>query len=466
MRMHDIRYTDSSGYRIAYQVVGDGPRDLVLVHGWVTNLELLWEYPPAARAMERLASFARVIHFDKRGTGLSDPVPLDHLPTLEQRMDDVRAVMDATGSRRAVLLGHSEGGPMCALFAATFPERTEQLIIYGSYAARIPSDDYPWAPDPAVRARHYEALLAQWGGPFEIEMLAPSRAHDPQLRRWWARYLRSAASPSAVVALTRMNTQADIRPILPSITVPTLIIHRTGDRDVAIGGARYLASHIPDARLLELPGEDHLMWSEPDQIIDAVEEFVTGEVRPGPVDRVLTTVLFTDIVDSTGHAARLGDRAWRHLLDQHDALVRRLIVRCRGREVNSTGDGFLATFDGPARAVRCGLGITAAVRDLGLQVRCGLHTGEVTVRGDDIGGLAVHIGARVMAAAAPGEVLVTQTVRDLVAGSGLHFVARGQRYFQGVPDPVRVAVAEAPNAPDGPDADTGLTAQRQRRPMH
>jgi pimeloyl-ACP methyl ester carboxylesterase len=437
----DVRYADSDGTRIAYEVVGDGPTDLVLVHGWVTHLELLWEYPPAAHAMERLGAFARVIHFDKRGTGLSDPVPVDRLPTLEQRMDDVRAVMDAVGAPRATLLGHSEGGPMCALFAATFPQRTDKLVIYGSYAARIPDDDYPWAPAPDARERHYEDLRRAWGGPVDLDDLAPSHAHDPQLRAWWARYLRSAASPAAVVALTKMNTQADIRAVLPTIAVPTLIIHRTGDRDVEIGGARYLAANIPGARLVELPGDDHLMWSDPDEIIDAVEEFVTGTVAPPPVDRVLTTVLFTDIVDSTGRAATLGDTAWRRLLDRHDALVRRHLRRCRGREITTTGDGFLATFDGPARAIRCALDVAAGVQALGIQVRCGVHTGEVTLRGDDIGGLAVHVAARVMHAAAPGEVLVTRTVRDLVAGSGLRFCDRGPTDLQGVPEPMVLAAA-------------------------
>lgn len=456
----DVRYADSDGVRIAYQVVGDGPRDLVLVHGWVTHLELLWEYPPAAAAMERLASFARVIHFDKRGTGLSDPVPVDRLPTLEQRMDDVRAVMDAAGSRRAVLVGHSEGGPMCALFAATFPERTEQLVMYGGYAARIRHDDYPWAPTTAARERYYEKLREEWGGAADIETLAPSRAHDPRLRRWWGRYLRSSASPSAVVALTRMNTQADIRPILPTITVPTLIVHRTGDRDVRVGGARYMTSRIPEARLVELPGEDHLMWSGPDEIVDAIEEFVTGGVSVAPIDRVLTTVLFTDIVGSTAQATALGDDAWRRLLDRHDALVRRGIERFRGREVKSTGDGVLATFDGPARAVSCALEISDAVSELGLRVRCGVHTGEVTLRGTDVGGLAVHVGARVTDAAAPGEVLVTQTVRDLVAGSGLRFADRGERELHGLPDPVRLAAAAPAASPTTgrPPATTATSA--------
>ncbi|HEX6255628.1 MAG TPA: adenylate/guanylate cyclase domain-containing protein [Euzebyales bacterium] len=440
----DVRYADSDGTRIAYQIVGDGTRDLVLVHGWVTHLELLWEYPPAAHAVERLASFARVIHFDKRGTGLSDPVPIDHLPTLEQRMDDVRAVMDAVGSQHATLLGHSEGGPMCALFAATFPERTDQLIIYGSYAARIPDDDdYPWAPTPEVRERYYETLRREWGGPVDIDMLAPSRAHDTRLRAWWARYLRSAASPSAVVALTRMNTQADIRSILPTISVPTLILHRKGDLDVDIGGARYLASHIPGAHLVELPGDDHLIWSDPDQILDPVEEFVTGAIASPPVDRVLTTVLFTDIVGSTGHATALGDARWRQLLDHHDTLVRRLVARHRGREMSTAGDSFMVTFDGPARAILCALEIAGAVSELGLEVRCGVHTGEVTLRGDGIGGVAVHTASRIMHAAAPGEVLASRTVRDLVAGSGLSFADRGTHRFKGLKEPIALAAASA-----------------------
>lgn len=438
----DVSYADSNGLAIAYQVLGDGPRDLVVVHGWVTHLELLWEYLPAARAMERLASFARVIHFDKRGTGLSDPVALDRLPTLEERMDDVRAVMDAAGSRRAVLLGHSEGGPMCTLFAATFPERTERLVIYGSYAARKRHDDYPWAPSTEERERYYTRLRDTWGGPADLEVLAPSRAHDPQLRDWWARYLRSSAGPSAVVAITKMNTQADVRAILPTITVPTLVIHRTGDRDVDIGGAHYLAEHIPGAEFVELPGEDHLMWAEPDEIVDAVEQFVTG-ARPTPaLDRVLTTVLFTDIVDSTRHASALGDAAWRQVLDRHDAVLARQVTAFRGRRVSSTGDGMLATFDSPARAVSCAVAISRAVADLGLHVRCGVHTGEVLVRDGAVDGVAVHLAARVVDMAEGREVLVTQTVRDLVAGSGLRFVDRGDHALRGVEHPVRLAAVD------------------------
>jgi pimeloyl-ACP methyl ester carboxylesterase len=438
-----IRYADSDGTRIAYEVIGDGPRDLVLVHGWVTNLELLWDYPPAARAMERLGSFARVVHFDKRGTGLSDRVPTDELPTLEQRMDDVRAVMHAMGSSRAVLVGHSEGAPMCALFAATFPDRAEQLVMYGGYAARSWSPDYPWAPQPDDREAYIERLQREWGGVVDIDTLAPSRAHDPALRDWWARYLRSSASPSAVAALTRMNTQVDVRAILPTVTVPTLIIHRRDDRDADVGGARHMARLIPHARYVELAGADHMIWADPDPIIDAIEEFVTGTAPGMAADRVLTTIMFTDIVASTREAARVGDRAWHLALDRHDAMVQRHLERHRGRRINTTGDGIVATFDGPARAVRCALAISGSVGDLGLQVRCGVHTGEVALRGPDIGGLAVHIAARVMGCAGPGEVVVTRTVTDLVAGSSLAFADLGARELRGVPGTWQLAVAVA-----------------------
>jgi pimeloyl-ACP methyl ester carboxylesterase len=436
-----IRYADSDGIRIAYEVIGSGPRDLVLVHGWVTNLELLWDYPPAARAMERLASFARVIHFDKRGTGLSDRVSTGELPTLEQRMDDVRAVMQAAGSARAVLVGHSEGGPMCALFAAMFPDRAEQLVIYGGYAARTWSPDYPWAPKPDERAAYIERLQREWGSVVDLDTLAPTRAHDPVLRDWWARYLRSSASPSAVAALTRMNTSVDVRAILPTVTVPTLIIHRRDDRDVDVGAARHMAQLIPDARYVELPGADHMIWADPDPIVDAIEQFVTGTAPGVAADRVLTTTMFTDIVASTSEAARMGDRAWQVALDRHDALVQRHLERHRGRRINTTGDGVVSIFDGPARAVRCALAIAADVGGLGLQVRCGVHTGEVTVRGTDIGGLAVHIAARVTGCAEPGQVVVTRTVTDLVAGSGLTFTELGLRELRGVPGTWQLAVA-------------------------
>ncbi len=432
-RERDIRYTDSGGVQIAYQVFGSGPRDLVFVHGWVTNLELMWEEPRVARSMERLGSFCRVINFDKRGTGLSDRVPVDRLPTLEQRMDDVRAVMDAAGSERAVLFGHSEGGPMCALFAAAYPRRTEALIMYGSFAVRSRQPGYPWAPTPAERERHIDRLRAGWGGIVHLPELAPGVMDDEDFVAWWARFLRSSASPAAAIALTSMNSDTDVRSVLPTIRVPTLIIHRTGDRRADVGGARWMAEQIEGSRYVELPGDDHLIWADPDPIFDAVEEFVTG-VPPSPVpDRLLTTVLFTDIVASTETAAALGDDKWRRTLDRHDEIVRRYVERYQGREIKTTGDGFLAAFDGPARAVRCAQAIADAVTALGVEIRAGAHTGEVEVRGDDIGGLAVHIAARVAALAGAGEVLTSRTVKDLVAGSGISFTSRGMHELKGVP---------------------------------
>ena len=429
----DIRYADSDGIKIAYEVFGAGPRDLVFVHGWVTNLELLWEHPRVARALERLGSFCRVIHFDKRGTGLSDRVPVDRLPTLEQRMDDVRAVMDAAGSERAVLFGHSEGGPMCALFAAAYPQRTEALIMYGSFAVRKWHPDYPWAPTPEERARHVARLAESWGGIVHLAELAPGVMRDRDFQDWWARFLRMSASPAAAVALTSMNSDTDVRAVLPTIRVPTLIIHRTGDRRADVGGSRWMAQQIPGARYVELPGDDHLIWADPDPIFDAVEEFVTGVPPAAVPDRMLTTVLFTDIVRSTEVAAALGDTEWRRTLDRHDELVRRYVARYHGREIKSTGDGFLAAFDGPGRAVRCAQAIAEAVAAIGLEIRAGAHTGEVEIRGDDIGGLAVHIAARIAARAGDGEVLTSGTVKDLVAGSGITFTSRGAHELKGVP---------------------------------
>jgi pimeloyl-ACP methyl ester carboxylesterase len=437
-----VRYTEAAdGVNLAYQVVGLGPPDLVLVHGWVTNLELLWEHPLPAGMLARLASFSRVVHFDKRGTGLSDRVPSDHLPTLEQRMDDVRAVMDAAGSEQAFLVGHSEGGPLAILFAATYPERVRGLVVYGGYAARRPHPDYPWAPTAEQRQGFYDAIRRDWGGVVDLSVIGPSVADDPSFRRWWARYLRSSASPAAAVALARMNTAADVRSVLPAVRVPTVVLHRRDDRDAEYEGARWLAAQVPGARFVELAGADHLLMAHPDDVVDEIEEFVTGS-RPVPMaDRVLTTVLFTDIVDSTGRAATLGDAAWRRLLDRHDDVVRGQLRRFRGEEVVSTGDGFLATFDGPARAVRCGLAVTAAAREVGVELRAGVHTGEVERRGDNVGGLAVHIGARVAGLAQGGEVLVSQTVTGLVAGSGLCFEDRGRHRLRGVPGEWELFVA-------------------------
>ena len=428
----ETRYTKSGELNIAYQVVGSGPRDLVYVPGWVSNVELMWEEPELAAFLRRLASFSRLILFDKRGTGLSDRVPNDELPTLEQRMDDVRAVMDAVGSERAALFGHSEGGNMCLLFAATYPERTSALITIGVYAKRLRSDDYPWAPDAEARDREIEQVEREWGS-FELAYYAPSRVGDEQFAQHLSAYLRRGASPGAAAALMRMNSQIDVRDVLPAIRVPTLVLHRTGDRDVNVEEGRYIAGRIPGAKFVELPGADHVFWARSaDEVADEIEEFLTG-ARPVPeLDRVLATVLFTDIVGSTERLAELGDRRWRELLAAHDAAVRRELERFRGSEVDTAGDGFLATFDGPARAIRCGLAIRDAVRGLGLDVRAGLHTGECELLGEKVAGIAVHTGARIAALARAGEVLVSATVRDLVSGSGIEFEDRGEQALKGV----------------------------------
>ncbi|MDR7419776.1 MAG: adenylate/guanylate cyclase domain-containing protein [Armatimonadota bacterium] len=435
----ETKYADSGGVKIAYQVVGNGPLDLIYVMGWVSNLDYFWEEPSYARFLTRLASFSRLILFDKRGTGLSDRVPEAELPTLEQRMDDVRAVMDAAGSRRAALMGISEGAPMCALFAATYPDRTSALIMVGGYARRLWAPDYTFAPTAQERDDALREIHEGWGGPVGLAQRAPSMVHDERFRDWWARYLRMSASPGAVSALTRMNAAIDVRPVLPTIRVPTLIMHRTGDRTLSVEHSRLLARAIPDARYVEMPGDDHLPWvGDQDAILDEVEEFLTG-VRHGPdPDRVLATVMFTDIVGSTEHAARLGDRRWRDLLDSYYAQVRRELIRFRGREIDTAGDGVLATFDGPARAVRCACEIGRSVKSLGIKVRSGLHTGEIELMGASVGGIAVHIGARVAALANPAEVLVSSTVKDLVAGSGIEFDDRGVHALKGVPDTWRV----------------------------
>ena len=434
MQRSETRYARSGDLSIAYQVVGDGPFDLVYVPGWVSNIELMWEEPGLARFLERLASFARLILFDKRGTGLSDPVPTDGLPTLEERMDDVRAVMDAVGSERAALLGHSEGGNMCVLFAATYPERTTALLLVGCYAKRLRSQDYPWAPTVEQRTREIEETEATWGSPEAFRALAPSKASDQAFQRWIGRYLRQSASPKAAAALMRMNTQIDVRDVLPTIGVPTLLIYRTDDADVQVDEGRYIAERIPGSRFVELPGTDHLMWTgDTDALLDEIEGFLTG-VRRGPdPDRVLATVLFTDVVGSTETASRIGDRAWRSLLDRHHQVIRRELERWRGREIDTAGDGFLATFDGPARGIRCAVAATEGVRDLGLQIRAGLHTGEVEIADGNVRGIAVHIGSRVSGVAAPGEVLVSRTVADLVAGSGIVLAERGEHELKGVP---------------------------------
>jgi pimeloyl-ACP methyl ester carboxylesterase len=427
----ETRYAKSGDLNIAYQVVGDGPFDLVYVPGWVSNVDLLWERPKPARFLERLASFSRLILFDKRGTGMSDRVSNERLPTLEQRMDDVRAVLDAVGSESAALLGHSEGGSMSLLFAATYPERSRALVLVGAFAKRLRSDDYPWAPSVEERLETIAEVERDWGAGLDVTTEAPHE--DPALLEWYSTYLRRSASPGAAAALLRMNSQIDTRHILPTIRVPTLALTRTGDRDVTVDEGRWLASQIPEGRFIELSGEEHLLWAgDQDILLAEIEEFLTGTRTVPEHDRVLSTVLFTDIVGSTERARELGDRGWHEVLDEHHARVRDVLEQYRGREVDTAGDGFFASFDGPARAIRAACAIREGVQPLGIEIRAGLHTGECELMRDKIGGIAVHTGARVAAAAEPGEVLVSSTVKDLVAGSGITFADRGERELKGV----------------------------------
>ena len=435
------RYAKSGDASIAYQVVGNGPIDLVLVLGFATHLELQWESPPLARFFERLGAFSRLIIFDKRGSGLSDPVT--EAPTLEQRIDDVRAVMDAADSERAALFGISEGGPMSVLFAATHPDRATALVLYGSMGRTTEAPDYPWAaPAEALRESAAEFIAPYWGQPHEgmVELFAPSLAGDPQALELNARMERSAASPAMVQQIFEMFLDIDVRAVLPTIHVSTLVLHRHADRVVNRRAGKELATQIPDARYVELPGIDHLPWAgDSEAVLGEIEEFLTGARSVAEPDRVLATVMFTDIVGSTERAGELGDARWRDLLAAHRAAVRRELERFRGREVKALGDGYLATFDGPARAIRCGHAIAQEAHSIGLEVRIGLHSGEVEMmEDDDIGGIAVHIAARVGGLAAGGEVLVTSTVKDLVAGSGVRFVDRGTKHLKGVADEWRL----------------------------
>jgi class 3 adenylate cyclase len=435
-----VRYARSDNVNIAYQVIGDGPFDLVLVPGFISHLDLDWDEPRSAYFLRRLASFSRLIRFDKRGTGLSDRP--GGLPDLETRMDDVRAVLDAARSERAVLFGYSEGGPMSVLFAGTYPERTSALVLYGTYAKRRdPDNDYPWAPTWAERQTYADETERTWDSDAEMSKMSPGA--DEAMSRWWAERARAAASPGAARDLILMNSQIDIRSLLPSIRVPTLVLHRRDDHDSRVEEGQYIAERIPGARFVELLGEDHLPWVDADQILDVVEEFLTGVPRAPEPDRVLATVLFTDIVGSTERAGALGDRKWRAVLDGHDRLARDHIDRFRGRQVKTMGDGVLAIFDGPGRAIRCAGALRDGVRSLGLEIRAGLHCGEVELRGDDIGGIAVHIGARVAGMAGAGQVLVSSTVKDLVAGSGISFSDCGEHQLKGVPGAWKVFALEA-----------------------
>ena len=416
-RVPETRYARSRDVNIAYQVLGEGPIDLVFVMGWITHLEYYWREPSFARFLRRLASFSRLILFDKRGTGLSDRVPLAELPTLEQRMDDVRAVMEAVGSQRAALCGVSEGGPMCSLFAATYPERTTALMMIGTYAKRTWAPDYPWAPTEEARQRFFAMMEREWGGPVGLAERAPSRADDPAFRDWWATYLRMGASPGAAVALTRMNSEVDVRHVLPTIRVPSLVLHRSGDLCLKVEEGRFVADAIPGARFVELPGVDHLPFvGDADAILDEMEEFLTGVSHVSTPERVLATVLALRVETGVGAPSSLV---------RHREVVDRLLATFRGREIALGAEGLTATFDGPARAVRCAAGLMTALGRQGLRLAAGLHTGECDVAGDTLGGLPLELASRVAAAAAAGEIFVSGTVRDLVAGSGLAFEDRG-----------------------------------------
>ena len=438
----ETRYARSGDVNIAFHVFGSGAFDLVYVPGWVSNIEMMWENPRFASSLERLTAFARVITFDKRGTGLSDRVT--GYPTLEQRMDDVRAVMDAVGTDRAALFGHSEGAGMCILFAATYPDRTRALVTYGGFAKRMRTDDYPWAPTLEARMAAADQLeRGGWAiGVDDLSYYAPSLAGDPQMARWFASYSRQSASPGAAAQMLRMNTYVDLRAVLPTIRVPTLVLQAIDDRDVDVRDGRYIAEHIPNAKYVELRSGDHMWWvSHQDEIISEIQEFLTGSRPAVDNDRFLATSLFTDIVGSTVRAAELGDHRWRELVERHHSVVRDELKRYRGVEQDTAGDGFYATFDGPARAVRCALAVRDRVRDLGIEIRAGAHTGECEQIAGKVGGLATVIGARIGGLAGPGEVLASSTVRDLTAGSGLHFEDRGIRQLKGVPGEWRVFAA-------------------------
>jgi pimeloyl-ACP methyl ester carboxylesterase len=436
------RYALSGDAHIAYQVFGEGDLDLVFVPGFVSNIEHYWEMPQVPEVLERLGSFARVMIFDKRGTGLSDPV--GGPPPLEQRMDDMQAVMDAAEVERAALYGISEGGPASVLFAATYPERTSSLVLYGSTPRFRTDSDISWgATDEDV-----EQILAEtsrtWGDGALLSAFAPAAANDPAMQEVWGRFQRASASPSMARAVMSALFEIDVRDILPTIRVPTLILHRTGDLIAPVEGARLMAETIPDARLVEFEGTDHVPFTgDFEPVLDEMEEFLTGTRASRPLDRILATVMFTDIVDSTRRSADAGDRSWRQLLTRHDELTRRQLERFRGREVKTLGDGFLATFDGPARAIDCACAIRDGVGALGLEVRAGLHTGECELGRDDVRGMAVNIGARVGALAGASEVLVSSTVKDLVVGADLEFADRGEHELKGVPGKWRLYAANA-----------------------
>jgi class 3 adenylate cyclase len=427
----DVRFARSGDVNIAYRVVGDGPMDLVYAQGAYTHLDVYWELPAFRHYCERLAEFTRLVLFDKRGYGMSDRVP--GATTLEERMDDIRAIMDAVGSERAAIIGESEGGPLALLFAAAHPERTAALILQGAEVRERTDDEWPWGEATEEEHEASMASLAErWGQGTGIWAVAPSVSGAEWARSWRARVQLNAATPRAAEAFMRMAFDIDVRDVVPTVNVPTLVVHATGDRVCHVENGRFLARNIPGARLVELPTEDHVPWFDPEPTIAEIREFLTGKREAASPNRVLVTVLFTDMVTSTELAASLGDRRWRDLLEVHHATVRRELTRFDGHEVDTAGDGFFATFDGPARAIRCAQAIVAAAGSLGIDLRAGLHTGEVEILGDKVAGIAVNIGARVAGQASAGEILVSSTVRDLVAGSGIAFVERGSATLKGI----------------------------------
>jgi class 3 adenylate cyclase len=437
-----IRYARSGDVEIAYRTMGDGPIDLVFVQGWLTHMNVLGEESAYRRLCESLAGFSRLIVFDKRGMGLSDRVEVG---TLEERMDDIRAILDDVGSERAALLGTSEGGPLSILFAASHPERAQALILCGAEVMEEKAEDWPWGE--ATREEHQAAMTRVpevWGSGGMIDYIWPSVSGDERRYAWMRRLQVEAATPRVARAFMAMAFGIDVRDVAPSVNVPTLVLHSPGDQVCHVENARFLAREIPGARYLELTGKDHVPWGDVlEEVVAHTREFLTGTREAPEPDRVLATILFTDIVASTELAVDIGDQRWRYLLDDHDAITRREIERFRGRVVKSTGDGLLATFDGPARAIRCARALTDAVRPLGIEVRTGLHTGEIEIRADDVGGIAVHIAARVMAHAGPGEVMVSGSVPPLVAGSGIDFEDRGLRTLKGVPGEWRLFAVKA-----------------------
>jgi class 3 adenylate cyclase/alpha-beta hydrolase superfamily lysophospholipase len=441
----ETHWADSGGVSIAYQVRGEGPLDLVLVPGFVSQVELLDEDPSTARFLRRLAAFSRLLIFDKRGQGLSDRP--GRPPTLEESMDDLKAVIEAAGFKRPAIFGVSEGGPMSALYAATYPGQVSALVLFGTFARMVETEGFAHGISDQALDRWGAVVRRDWGGPVALDIWAPSRVGDREFERWWARLLRQGTSPAGAIALMDLYREMDVRAILPTIDVPTLVIHREGDRMIAVEQGRYLAEAIPDAGYVELPGRDHLPFAgDLDGLLDEVEDFLVGSRGAAESERALATILFTDIVGSTERAAALGDRGWRQLLERHDAAVRHQLARYRGREVKTMGDGFLATFDGPARAIRCATAVREEVSGLGIDVRAGIHTGEVELIGEDVGGMAVNIGARIGALAEPGEVLVSSTVRELVVGSGLEFAERGVETLKGAPGEWRLFAIESPPA--------------------